>query len=241
MNKSAILIGIVCIILLGGFLFISKRAAITPQELRNKAAVQNGIASVLLTPSSRSFYKGSRAAVTLTANIPIGKKIDGFQVVIDITGTNTSVTFQPAPIAGIKIVRSDIVTRPYLGKRFTLMYISSNPLSPYLGSGLVTLGNFTIIPSADGSMTLSFNSTLTKITENMSTQDIVNIPKNAVYTFTTIPPTPTPIRYFPTPTPIRYYPTPTRYIYPSPTRRIYPPPTIYHPPSLPTPVRYYPM
>jgi hypothetical protein len=211
-----VIMGIVILAGLGIVVFLNLKR---PQEIRQKAAVPNGTETIVLSPSNTSYVVGSPIAITLEANLT-NTPIDGFQIVADITGTVPSnLTFQVASISGVTCVRN-LLTTTDTGKRLELACITQNPQIPFAALGLVKLGNITGKVLGEGAMTISYNTTLTKITKNKTAEDIVNIPQQTTYTFMTPRrPTPTPTRR-PTPTPPRRpTPTPTRRPTPTPIRR----------------------
>ena len=168
-----------------------------PEELRQKAAVPNGTETIVLSPKNTSYVVGNPIAISLAANLT-NIPIDGFQVVADMTGTvPNNLSFQAVSIPGVTCVRN-LFTATNMGKRLELACITKNPQTPFTALVLLTFGIITGKVLSQGAMTISWNTTLTKITKNKTAEDIVNIPQQATYTF--VNPTPTPPKK-PTPKP----------------------------------------
>jgi len=189
-KNHTIWIGLLIVLLLGGFLSINQKAATTPQEIRQKAVTPQGVASVQLTPSSTSFTSGQSVTLTLSANIPPNYQVDGFQLEVAFSGAVPLISFKKNALVGITPVTAEMTNG---GTRFRLAYITTNPQTPYATSGLTVLGAFTFTAPRGGSLTATYNTTLTKIVQNQSTEDIVGPPTNMTYTFIQPTPTPTPV------------------------------------------------
>ncbi|MBI4065093.1 hypothetical protein HY409_01860 [Candidatus Gottesmanbacteria bacterium] len=171
------------------------------QDVRNKAAVPNGPAQYILTPASSSIPSGSPFTVTLsvdTQNLPV----DGFQVVTKFSGTIPSnLAFDPVVPQGLKTIRNTIRDNGP-DKIHELILITADPSSPpFLSNSIVSLGRYTMIAPSSGSLTVSFDTNLSKVLQNGVAQDILRYPEAQTYTFvpkSTYTPTPT---FTPTPTP----------------------------------------
>ena len=216
------LIGITALLVaLGIFFFASQK----PQEIRQKAAVPGGSASVMLSPKSRTIIQGAKTSILLSASI-LNTSVDGFQVVASISGKiPADITFIPTIPIGMRQIGGTL-TAIQEGKQIQLAYITDNPESqPFLDPNFITLGSLVFTAPGSGDMTVSFDPTLSKIhqhsEQNLPGSDILDLPEEQTYSFTP-PPTPTS-----TPTP-----TPT----PSPTPRPLPTPTLTPTPTpKPTP------
>lgn len=157
-----------------------------PQELRQKAAVPTGTEKIVLSPSGHTYIIGQPLSIVLSANLT-NTPVDGIQVVATIAGTLPSnLSFQMASISGMTCVRHLFTTTP-TGKRLELACLTNNPQTPLTTLGLVTLGTFTGKITRAGSMTISYDTKLTKIPKNQTAQDIVNIPQTATYIFPEVP------------------------------------------------------
>jgi len=212
-----------------GFVILITSIAITyvavkkPQELREKAATPEGSETIFLSPSNNTAYINQSMTVNIMANLT-GKTIDGAQIVASISGTIPSnLTYTPATISDLDILTHGLIPTS-TGKRWQLLYRSFDVAKPYTGTGLVSLGTLTFTGTESGTMTITFDAALTKIVQNQTTNDIVQLPEPGTYTF--IAPVPTP-----TSTPI---PTPTSTPTPMPTNTPIPTATPI-PTSTPTP------
>lgn len=159
------------------------------QELRRKAAVPGGPASIIISPSSKDFPIGTPITLTLSANI-VDKIVDGFQVSASFSGNlPTDLSFKPASISGL-ILAKNTLENASGGKMLKLAFLTQNPSQPYANSSFISLGQITMTPREAGTITITYDTTLTKIAQNKTAQDIVNIPQEQKYTFSSQP-TPT--------------------------------------------------
>ncbi|MBU1326791.1 S-layer homology domain-containing protein [Patescibacteria group bacterium] len=159
------------------------------QELRRKAAVPGGPASIVLSPSSKDFPIGTPVALTLSANI-VDKAVDGFQVSASFSGNlPADLSFEPASISGLILAKNTLESANG-GKILKLAFLTQNPSQPYANISFITLGQIAMTPREAGTITITYDTTLTKIAQNKTAQDIVNIPQEQTYIFTP-PPTPT--------------------------------------------------
>ncbi len=172
---AIILFGIALILLLAAFVF---------KQPASDSSVADPVAMVNLEPASAAFSSGSSQTVILKANTG-GRPADGFQVFIDLTGTiPTNIQFTAANLqsSGLRLVTSELATKG-AGKELKLLFITSNPTSPFTASTAIELGRFTFTAPASGSLTLAFSSSMTKIIEHNTVIDLVIVPGNSVYTF----------------------------------------------------------
>ena len=170
-----------------------------PQELRQKAAVPGGPAALILSPSSKDFPVGSPISLTLSANIA-DKIVDGFQIFANFSGNfPVDLSFKPASISGLMLIKNTFESTDS-GKILKLAFVTEDPSQPYSNTSFITLGHISMFSKEQGTVVISYNTTLTKIAQNQTAQDIVDIPQEQTYTFSS-PPTPT-APPAPTPAPI---------------------------------------
>jgi len=223
MNKHQGII-LTSLFLLLGTLILIIFATQKPQELRQKAAVPTGSETILLSPPSNTVYVGQSMTINLTTNLT-GKTIDGIQVVANISGIIPSnLTYTPATIGKLDILTHGL-NPTNTGKRWNVVYRTFDVLKPYTGTGIVSLGTLTFTGTQPGTMTITFDTKLTKIVQNQTTLDLVKPPITGTYIFLPVP-TASPV---PTNSPI---PVPTKEPTATPTKRPPPPPI-----NTPTPIR----
>lgn len=203
------------------------------KELRGKAAVpkEQGSAIITFSPENTEYILGNPATIAMKANIQT-YSVDGFQVVAYFAGiVPNNLSFTPATIAGLLRVKSVIEDVPRTtgspgapSSKLTLAYITENPESQYSGWSIpITLGNLSFTPLATGSMQITYDNTLSKITKSDKSaplpaeqvKDILAFPESSTLTFSAPTPTPTPT-VTPTPMPTNS-PTPTSTTIPTPT------------------------
>lgn len=219
--------------LLAVAIYFTLSAVKKPQELRGKAAVppEQGSATVTLSPSNPTVIVGQKATLAMSANIQSGKA-DGFQVIAYFAGVvPADLKFTPATIATMTVVKSTIEDVPQTTgdpsapqSKLTLAYLTDNPESQFSGTGLpVPLGTFSMTPTQAGTMSITFDNTLSKITRAdkaaplpaEQVKDVLIFPENGTIAFATPTPTSTPTPTA-TPTPTNT-PTPTFTPTPTPT------------------------
>ncbi len=158
------------------------------QDNRQHASSSTGTATLALIPATSSLAQGTRSIV-LQATTG-SSLVDGFQAVIDVSGTIPSnFTFTPTAISGLSTTINKLETVGS-AKKLTFLAITSTPTIPYVNTTPVTLGTFNFTAPATGTMTLTFNPTQSKITQNSTSADILLPPLSATYTFTSVTPTP---------------------------------------------------
>ena len=201
-------------------LYVIMQAAQQPQELRQKATVPNGPATLFLTPNQSTIVLNSPVKIELAASIP-SLTVDGFQIVASFSGTIPApVRFTSATIPGLTTLKNQIISFP----GYTLLklaYISSDPIVPFQTNSIVSLGTIQFTPKIAGILNIRFDTTHTRILQNGTAKDLVSVPKSYTFTFARGYMSPTPTRFYSSPTPTRYYPTPTstiRMSTPTPTR-----------------------
>lgn len=153
--------------------------------------------------------------ITLSATTT-NTQVDGFQMIIDITGQVDNLQFIPKPIEGLNPLINTLEQQDN-GYTHSFLTLTQNPTNPYsTTSQAVVLGTYRFTPPQSGALEFVFNPTMTKITTYGTGANIASFAEVVRFNFVTATATPTP-----TPSPS-----------PSPT----PPPTISPTPSLlPTP------
>jgi len=189
-KKTTAFLAIIGLLVLMGALIISLSAARKPQEMRQKAATPSGSAQIFLSPTSGTFTTKTPLVIMYSANIG-SLAIDGIQIATQLTGMIPSdLSFKAATITGLTATKKIVETNAG-GKLLKFVFLAT-PTKPYANNSLFTLGTLTMTPTKQGSVTISFDPTLTKILQNKTAQDILNIPQQQTYTFVTPTPTPTP-------------------------------------------------
>ena len=185
MNKRQGII-LASLFLLLGTLILVIFATQKPQELRQKAATPTGPVELIVSPSTSIVTGGTPASISLSVNIPTQTNIDGFQIIANLSGNIPMLNYEQPTLPGMTLLKYGL-TGTSDTKQLSIVYISDDPLKPYIGQGLISLGKIKFPAPTSGSLTLSFNTTLTKIAENQTTKDIVRVPSPITYTF--VPPT----------------------------------------------------
>ena len=192
-SKIALLVAIILV----GTLVILLFALRQSQDIRNKAAVQNGPAQLVMTPSSTSITAGSPLALTLSANTQ-NLPLDGIQVVVRFSGSiPANLAFTKTVPTGFVSVR-DTLRQDGDSTLHELLYTTPDPGSqPFRAEPIIPLGAYTGTAPQSGTMTVTFDTKLSKILQNGQAQDILRSPDNQSYEFVpgptaTATPTPTP-------------------------------------------------
>lgn len=173
-------------------LFIFFFAARGQQELRRKAAVPGGPANIVLSPGSSTIPAGA-STIELVASIA-GLSVDGFQIVAKFTGgVPSDIGFVPTLPSGLGVARNEFSSIAD-GKELKLAFITIDPSAPFTLTGPIALGKFQFTAPSSGTMDITFDLTLSKITQNKTTTDLLAYPSTYSYNFgasTTGTPTPT--------------------------------------------------
>lgn len=156
------------------------------QDLRQKAAVSTGTATLTLSPSGNDLPAGQKATVDILFNSQTDS-VDGVQIEAVVGGTVPSdIAFSPATVAGLNTIVQTFEPESSgsSNKKLVLAMLTSNPTQPYTtNSTQVKLGTLTFTAPASGSMTVTFNSTATLSTKNGTGADILKTPTNRTFNF----------------------------------------------------------
>ncbi len=195
----------------------------TSQEIRQQASSPTGTAVLTISPESTSFSPGSEQTLILKINMGVEQiNIDGIQYIADISGTiPTNLSFTQATIPGLNPVTTSLIDTA-TGKKLSVAYITTPPSVYSANNTDLVVGTLQFTVPESGSMTLTFNPTLSKILQNQTKSDVLRTPgEPQIYTFSsgsgatnTPAPTPTVVPGNNTPTPI---PTTVATSTPSPT------------------------
>ncbi len=191
MNKRLLLsFGMVVVLLTG--LAVAAYLAQREQDIRQRASTPTGTTQLLLNPGSTTLTPGSQS-INLIASIG-NEVIDGIQAVATISGTiPDDLQFTTATISGLQTSIQTLEDGGGGTKKLTLLMITTNPQQPFSDSIPFSLGAFTFTAPDSGNMTIAFDPTLSKISENQTTADILMTPQTGTYTFApTTTPTPSP-------------------------------------------------
>jgi hypothetical protein len=206
------------------------------QEIRKKAAVVTRQVEMHFEPSGGTYPANQALNIKLTADMQF-QPVDGIQFVAHITGYPAGyMDFVPAQIPGMRLILNKIPNPE--GVDIELAYISQEPNQPFRQFTTVDLGTLSLTASYSGTLNISVDPALSKVIQNGTSIDILEIPKNASFSFVQPTPTSYPTRYptvYPTTLPTSYqtpYPTPypTSYQTPYPTSYQTPYPTSYQTP-----------
>lgn len=179
-----ILVGIGFIFFLA-ILIILLLAIKTRQEIRRKAAVPGGTASITLSPGSTALTTGQPVTLTLAATIP-QSSVDGIQIVATVTGAvPVDFTYHPAILSGLSIIPV-VVEELADGKKIKVAFVTKDPNTPLISNTIISIGTFTFTPNQKGSIKIQFDTTYSKIAQHQTTKDILGIP--ASYMYTIVPP-----------------------------------------------------
>ena len=179
--KKLILPALAIFVFLGGVI-LAVLATQKKQSITGEAAVPTGPASISLVPGTSSINQNTPVSIDIKASIPSGNSVDGFQVVATISGTiPVDLNIQPATPSGMTTVLNSVTSSPS-GVTLKFAYITQSPSSPFTGIE-TNLGKISFTAPGSGVATISFDSLLTKIVENQTSQDIVAFPVSATYTF----------------------------------------------------------
>ncbi len=155
-----------------------------PKEvIPNKAATQSGTSSIVLDSGmGTNWTSGQSGIIYLKVTTPSGTSVDGFQVLVTLTGTIPSdLNFAPSAPPGTQIVLNDF-QKTANSATLKVAFITQNPQNPYTADA-ATLGHFTFTAPASGQMAFTFDNTFTKIVQNGTSQDVAGIPSGGTYTF----------------------------------------------------------
>lgn len=160
---------------------------------RQRASTGQGTASLAFSPADPYVQPGSTQSLALQVNNLHSSLVDGFQVVLNITGTvPANMEFAAASISGMHTAVNTFSDTAE-GKKLEIAYITNDPSAPFNpGEGSVTLGNFTYVAPASGQVTLAFDNSRSKVVQHTTGNDILGMPSTFYYNFTTSTPTPTP-------------------------------------------------
>lgn len=147
-------------------------------------AGETPVAPITLNPSGGSLTPGANGSIVLRAATG-GAAVDGFQVFLDVSGSVPgNIAFTPTDLTsrGLKSIISTLDTTSS-GKLLRLLFITSDPTTPFTSATAIDLGTFTFTSPSSGQMVFTFDTTRTKITQHDTTLNIVSIPAPATYTF----------------------------------------------------------
>ena len=182
----------------------------TSQEIRQQASTPNGSGTIKISPETTSFSSGSQQTLIITVNMGVPQvDIDGIQYIADITGTiPDDLAFTEATISGLNPITASLVDTTG-GKKLSVAYLTSPPNVYSANDQDLVVGTLSFTTPDTGSMTITFDPTLSKILQNQTGGDILRTPGLDTYTFGTTSatnsPTPTPgsgATATPTPTPV---------------------------------------
>lgn len=181
------------------------------QELRQQASVPNGTGTIKITPATTDLPAGSQQTLIISINTGVSQiDIDGVQYIADITGTiPDDLAFTEATITGLSPITASLVDTSS-GKKLSVAYLTSPPNVYSANDQDLVVGTLSFTTPDTGSMTVTFDPTLSKILQNQTGGDILRTPGSDTYTFSAAEasnsPTPTPTPDLeatatPTPTP----------------------------------------
>lgn len=185
-NLTIIAIIVIIISLVAGLAIFNKST-----ELREKAAIPQGSASIELDPGEleEGILKGTSVSLKLTTRV--STPTDGFQVVANFTGTVPSdLQFNPDTPAGLELAYVNLSDTD-TGKQLQAVYVSQNPTQP-VGSPADPLGTITFTSPGSGTLTISFDPLKSIIAENQTSQDVLTTPASYRYSFISPLPSPKP-------------------------------------------------
>lgn len=186
-NRNTVLLGSLILVAILVMILLALKQN---QDIRNKAAVQNGPAQLIMTPGSSNVTAGSSFSITLSANTQ-NLPLDGIQVVVQFSGSvPTNLTFTQTVPTGLKLVRG-ILRQDSKTTIHELLYTTPDPGSqPFRAESIIPLGIYIGTAPQAGTMTVTFDTNLSKILQNGQVKDILRFPNNQTYAFV---PGPTPI------------------------------------------------
>lgn len=206
-TTNLIIVGILLLGLITALFAVQK-----VQELRNKAAVPQGTASIELDPGEMEEGILKDTPVSLKINTRVATPTDGFQVVANFIGTvPPDLKFNPTILTGLELAYVNL-SDTSTGKQLQAVYVSQNPLEP-VGSPATPLGTISFTSPGSGTLTISFDPLKSIVAENQSSQDVLTAPASYHYNFIT------PLSS-PSPSPsVKPSPSPSSKPSPSPTTR----------------------
>lgn len=146
--------------------------------------VAGEVAPITLNPSGGSITPSANGTIVLRAGTG-GAAVDGFQVFLDISGSlPANLTFTPTDLTsrGLKSIVSTLDTTTS-GRLLRLLFITSDPTTPFTSTTPVDLGSFSFTAPASGQMVFTFDTSRTKITQHDTTANIAGIPAPTTYSF----------------------------------------------------------
>jgi hypothetical protein len=212
-KKLILFIGLLVPVVMGVFVFVSVKYLEQPVELRKKAAVPGGTATLSLSPSTSNIAVGNPLPVTIrfqTPTTPENKGITGIKATLTYTFTGTNpLTLTNADITGSLPSPWSYTTREVVtsGNTTTInveaVFIQLTP-DGYLDA-VTTPQTFAVLnftAANPGSVNISFDNTKSEIRAKSGNFDVLGLSStDATYTITgSSNPTPTATAN-PTPTP----------------------------------------
>lgn len=222
-KKNKIITGAILFLVLTGGLIAGLLLVARPQLFQQKASVSGGVAKAYLSPESKDINAGDTFPVKVYFDTG-GVAISAFMVQLEYSYSGSE-----PPITATSIdINQDLVTNDMWdfpiksvnivgGKAVIKIAGFSNSIDGFNSGGQKELATLNFRGNSTGSITVSFNSTESKITKKADGADTLMVPQSSgTYSVAgSYTPTPSPTPY-PTVSP-DYSPTPVPIIQPVPS------------------------
>lgn len=173
------------ILVVGSFaVFYGISAAFFGQGVESQSANLNS-GSIKFEAVNPEMKPGTNNSIAIKSNIGT-LKVDGFQVVANITGTipsNVTLVDSDLTSKGLRMVVSTLIKNNANSAKMILLFITTNPESPAQIIGDVELGRLNFTVPSSGEMTITIEASTTKIVENKTEANIVILPGPSTYNF----------------------------------------------------------
>lgn len=155
------------------------------QDIRRRAATPTGTATVSLSPSTGASFNVSQNQSEILLYLTLGSQsMDGVQLILTATGViPNNLGFVPETIGGLRLI-SNKVERSSLQTKLTVSYITTDPKVTFSNSQQILIGRLKFTPTNQGTFSVSFDQTLSKIMRSSDRADILRFPNTYVYTVT---------------------------------------------------------
>lgn len=154
-------------------------------NVTQKASSTIGNSMITLSPASGNYVPGKINSVAIAANIPTNNNVDGIQIIANISGISPNLlNFSPVVPSNMKLIYNTISQGASTSSSvLKLIYISNSPTVPVVGSvyklGALVFDSTKVNPNVK----ISFDTTLSKIAQNLTTNDILLPPQTENYFF----------------------------------------------------------
>jgi len=148
-------------------------------------SVPTAPASLLFeSPTGKNIPTNQLATISIQVSGLGQTQIDGIQVQVILSGTvPTDLTLQAATVPGLTTIIQSVTANSNT-TTVNLVFVSSNPLTPYTSTGAkILLGTLQFTSPESGTVSVAVNPTVTKILENGTGKNIVSNQTDTIFRF----------------------------------------------------------